>query len=202
VRGTREVVIHYAGFHHCPSVRGSEVLIFVSGLAGSFSPAATVIQSDGPLREKRTWRGAGVAVPVFSLRSQSSVGAGEFVDIRPLVDLCAATGHPIPPSILTIVLHDRCASGWLFATSAIQKKSSQNFSDIGLCSTCIPPLHSLTITTAIPDQDYCRASFDILNDCNRCVTLPKDYYWLAVSSSTKMQGIAWQKSLCHLPKKT
>jgi len=62
------------------------------GLAGSFSPAAVVVQSDGPLLEKRPWRGAGVAVPVFSLRSHSSVGAGEFVDIRPLVDLCAATG--------------------------------------------------------------------------------------------------------------
>ena len=64
----------------------------MAGLAGSFPPAAAVVQTDGPLREKRPWRGAGVAVPVFSLRSQSSVGAGEFVDIRALVDLCAAAG--------------------------------------------------------------------------------------------------------------
>ena len=38
------------------------------------------------------WRGAGVAAPVFSLRSEESVGAGEFLDLRLLVDLAAKTG--------------------------------------------------------------------------------------------------------------
>jgi len=32
------------------------------------------------------WRGAGVAVPVFSLRSESSFGTGEFLDLKPLAD--------------------------------------------------------------------------------------------------------------------
>ena len=33
-----------------------------------------------------TWRGSGVAIPVFSLRSKNSFGVGEFSDIRLLVD--------------------------------------------------------------------------------------------------------------------
>jgi 4-alpha-glucanotransferase len=38
------------------------------------------------------WRGAGVAVPVFSLRSEASFGIGEFSDLKPLADWCARTG--------------------------------------------------------------------------------------------------------------
>lgn len=33
-----------------------------------------------------TWKGAGVAIPVFSLRTEKSFGVGEFTDIKPLVD--------------------------------------------------------------------------------------------------------------------
>ncbi len=33
-----------------------------------------------------TWKGAGVAIPVFSLRTQKSFGVGEFTDIKQLVD--------------------------------------------------------------------------------------------------------------------
>lgn len=33
-----------------------------------------------------TWKGAGVAIPIFSLRSNNSLGAGEFTDIKLLVD--------------------------------------------------------------------------------------------------------------------
>lgn len=40
-------------------------------------------------------RGAGVAVPVFSLRSAGSCGTGEFADIRLLADWAAATGQRI-----------------------------------------------------------------------------------------------------------
>ncbi len=38
------------------------------------------------------WRGAGVAIPVFSLRSNSSFGVGEFQDIKLLVDWATKTG--------------------------------------------------------------------------------------------------------------
>ena len=41
------------------------------------------------------FRGAGTAIPVFSLRTESDFGIGEFKDLRPLVDWAAATGQCI-----------------------------------------------------------------------------------------------------------
>lgn len=39
------------------------------------------------------WKGAGVAVPVFSLRSEKGLGCGEFADLKLLADWAAATGQ-------------------------------------------------------------------------------------------------------------
>jgi 4-alpha-glucanotransferase len=39
-----------------------------------------------------TWRGAGVAIPVFSLRSKNSFGVGEFTDLKQLADWSAKIG--------------------------------------------------------------------------------------------------------------
>jgi len=38
------------------------------------------------------WRGAGVAIPVFSLRSQKGMGIGEFLDLKPLTDWSESLG--------------------------------------------------------------------------------------------------------------
>ncbi len=38
------------------------------------------------------WRGAGVAIPVFSLRSDDSFGVGEFYDLKKMVDWAELTG--------------------------------------------------------------------------------------------------------------
>ena len=60
------------------------------------------LYSDVTLRVLRTytlrdpqehWRGAGVAIPVFSLRSKKSFGIGEFSDIPLMVDWAAKTGQ-------------------------------------------------------------------------------------------------------------
>jgi len=42
---------------------------------------------------KRQWRGAGVAIPVFSLRSETDFGVGEFYDLKKMVDWAALTGQ-------------------------------------------------------------------------------------------------------------
>ena len=39
-----------------------------------------------------TWKGAGVAIPVFSLRSENGFGVGEFADLKPLAEWCQRTG--------------------------------------------------------------------------------------------------------------
>ena len=41
------------------------------------------------------WRGAGTAIPVFSLRSEQSFGVGEFADLKLLADWAARTGQHI-----------------------------------------------------------------------------------------------------------
>lgn len=41
------------------------------------------------------WKGAGVAVPVFSLRSRYSCGIGEFLDLKLLADWCSKVGLKI-----------------------------------------------------------------------------------------------------------
>lgn len=39
-----------------------------------------------------TWRGAGVAIPVFSLRTKKSFGVGEFTDLKGLIDWASVCG--------------------------------------------------------------------------------------------------------------
>ena len=56
---------------------------------------ALVIEGLRPQFDMAPWRGAGVAIPVFSLRSKSSFGVGEFNDIRLMVDWATQTGQSI-----------------------------------------------------------------------------------------------------------
>ena len=54
----------------------------------------TVIVAGAHLRLVRPlWRGAGVAIPVFSLKSQSSWGIGEFLDLEKMIDWAVLTGQ-------------------------------------------------------------------------------------------------------------
>ncbi|MDQ6844455.1 MAG: 4-alpha-glucanotransferase, partial [Bacteroidota bacterium] len=56
-------------------------------------PAELTILHDGFVRYPvKNWRGAGVSVPVFSLRSKQSFGVGEFSDMLLLVDWAKQTG--------------------------------------------------------------------------------------------------------------
>ncbi|MBD2713973.1 4-alpha-glucanotransferase [Microvirga sp. STR05] len=50
------------------------------------------VRADEGFRYPSTWRGTGVALPVFSLRSQRGLGVGEFPDLKLLVDWAVATG--------------------------------------------------------------------------------------------------------------
>ncbi|PKU64882.1 4-alpha-glucanotransferase DPE2 [Dendrobium catenatum] len=50
-----------------------------------------VALSDGSFRAI-PWRGAGIAIPMFSVRSNDDLGVGEFLDLKPLVDWAVETG--------------------------------------------------------------------------------------------------------------
>ena len=43
----------------------------------------------------RAWKGAGTAIPVFSLRTEDDFGVGEFYDLKKMVDWAASTGQGI-----------------------------------------------------------------------------------------------------------
>jgi 4-alpha-glucanotransferase len=61
---------------------GNNRLLFSDG-----SKKKITVLHDGFLHlPNNTWKGSGVAVPVFSLRSKNSTGVGEFADIKLLVD--------------------------------------------------------------------------------------------------------------------
>lgn len=53
---------------------------------------ALIVADDGYFRHTALPRYAAVATPVFSLRTHESVGSGEFLDIKILVDICNAAG--------------------------------------------------------------------------------------------------------------
>jgi 4-alpha-glucanotransferase len=56
-------------------------------------PSRQVILNDGfAVLPNNTWKGAGIAIPVFSLRSEKSFGIGEFTDLPLLADWAKATG--------------------------------------------------------------------------------------------------------------
>lgn len=56
------------------------------------SQAEATIIHDGFILHLNYWKGSGVAIPVFSLRSKDSFGTGEFTDIKLLIDWAKLTG--------------------------------------------------------------------------------------------------------------
>jgi 4-alpha-glucanotransferase len=62
-------------------------------LYDAVSPHKQTMVNDGfVVLPNNTWRGAGVSLPVFSLRSETSFGVGEFSDLKRLADWCRLTG--------------------------------------------------------------------------------------------------------------
>jgi 4-alpha-glucanotransferase len=71
---------------------GFEDLGFRS-LDDTISPHRLAVVNDGfAVLPSTTWKGAGVAIPVFSLRSEAGFGIGEFTDLKLLVDWSHLTG--------------------------------------------------------------------------------------------------------------
>ena len=54
------------------------------------------------------WKGAGTAIPVFSLRTERDFGIGQFTDLKQFVDWAAATGQSI---IQTLPVNDTTMTG-------------------------------------------------------------------------------------------
>ncbi len=76
------------------------------------APGQLTLINDGFARlPATTWKGAGVAIPVFSLRSRRSFGVGEFTDLKLLVDWCQQVGLKL---IQVLPVNDTIAAhSWL-----------------------------------------------------------------------------------------
>ena len=62
-------------------------------LYDAIAPGKHTMVNDGFVRlPANTWKGAGVAIPVFSLRSENSFGVGEFTDLELLADWGSQAG--------------------------------------------------------------------------------------------------------------
>jgi 4-alpha-glucanotransferase len=81
-------------------------------LLGEAQDDRLTILHDGFIRlPNSTWKGAGVSIPVFSLRSKNSFGTGEFSDIRLLVDWAHKAGLKM---IQILPVNDTSATGsWI-----------------------------------------------------------------------------------------
>jgi 4-alpha-glucanotransferase len=72
-------------------------------------PTGRVVLHDGFVQQARqAFRGAGVAIPVFSLRSEQGLGIGEFADLPRLADWAHSVGFKI---IQLLPINDTAATG-------------------------------------------------------------------------------------------
>lgn len=72
------------------------------------SDKLTIVTDENFIRTTPSWKTAGVAIPVFSLRSEESFGTGDFMDLKKMVDWAKMTGQSfiqILPINDTILYH-------------------------------------------------------------------------------------------------
>jgi len=69
----------------------------------SFTDDKAVFTDEGLYFDLPLFRGAGVAIPVFSLRSNEGFGVGEFLDLKKMIDWAALTGLQL---IQTLPIND------------------------------------------------------------------------------------------------
>lgn len=54
-----------------------------------------IIINDNVFRYKNLWKGAGICIPVFSIRTEKGFGTGEFLDLKPLIDWASEVGFKV-----------------------------------------------------------------------------------------------------------
>ncbi len=90
---TSSVSYKYAVYN----IRDKSIVRFEKGqdrflLAEASDNKLTILHDGFAYLANDTWKGAGVSIPVFSLRSKDSFGVGEFTDIKLFVDWARKTG--------------------------------------------------------------------------------------------------------------
>lgn len=67
----------------------------IFGIRTTESSEAIIVEALKFVSHGHTWKGAGTAIPVFSIRTEEDFGVGDFVDLKKMIDWCAATGQNV-----------------------------------------------------------------------------------------------------------
>ncbi|MCH5217807.1 MAG: 4-alpha-glucanotransferase [Muribaculaceae bacterium] len=67
----------------------------IFGIRSTQSTEAIVVEGLRFVAGGHNWKGAGTAIPVFSIRTEEDFGVGDFVSLRKMADWCALTGQNI-----------------------------------------------------------------------------------------------------------
>ena len=91
--------------HTIPFTHASRLVLFDrwKDMNGTTIEQRTIAIPHVKLGNRPLWKGAGTAIPVFSLRSERDFGIGEFTDLKLMADWAAATGQSI---IQTLPVND------------------------------------------------------------------------------------------------
>ena len=102
-----------AGARYKPVLIGPDgtIEVWEAGEDRTLPPTLTgpVVVSDDEIGGLPQWRGAGVGIPVFALRTARSVGVGQFTDLPPFIDWAADAGMAVVqllPVNDTVKTHD------------------------------------------------------------------------------------------------
>ena len=101
----------YAEYKYCICDKETNKIVLEEYVTRYFTPEEDkdfYILNDEEFKFPRyPWKGAGVAIPVFSLRSDDDFGVGEFMDLIPLIDWAKSVGLrmiqllPVNDTVLT-----------------------------------------------------------------------------------------------------
>lgn len=91
------------------ATKAAAAVAAAAAAAAAEAPPHVIVTTVNEFRlPSRLWRGAGVAVPVFSLRTDRGMGVGEFLDIKELVDWASSTGQSM---VQILPINDTCVYG-------------------------------------------------------------------------------------------
>ncbi len=67
----------------------------ICGLVNENPDSQVVVDGLTFANPRNNWKGAGTAIPVFSIRTDDDFGVGDFLDIKKMVDWCRETGQKV-----------------------------------------------------------------------------------------------------------
>lgn len=67
----------------------------ICGLVNENPDAQIVVDGLKFANPRNNWKGAGTAIPIFSIRTDEDFGVGDFLDVKKMVDWCRETGQKV-----------------------------------------------------------------------------------------------------------